>query len=233
MLEGREGEGEDGRLYIDQLYSHALYHTLFRTLHPHIYIFTRSHMCTHVNMYTCIHLHVYNTQEQDNTSQRMLKQSKDGEAQKPRTTSIGEKATEEAELCRKYTDIVTYLAGIQFPVEATRKISQAILDKYALASTADQCGGSAHTQTHTHSHTHTGGAGTGTGTYIDWEHNCYADVGSMYLSRIPFWVRGLPLFLPYSYSYYTSNSNSDSYRTHACLHSHLYSRHYIYLGSLY
>jgi hypothetical protein len=182
-------------------------------------------------MYTCIHLHIHNTQEQDSTSQRMLKQSKEGEAQKPRTASIGEKATEEAELCRKYTDIVTYLAGIQFPVEATRKISQAILDKHALASTADQCGGSAHTPTHTHSHTHTGGAGAGAGagagTYIDWEHNCYADVGPMYLSRIPFWVRAVPIFLSYSIS------NSNFYRNLACLRYNLYSRHYIYLDSHY
>lgn len=139
---------------------------------------------------------MHNTQEQDNTSQRMLKQSKDGDAHKLRTASIGEKATEEAELCRKYTDIVTYLAGIQFPVEATRKISQAILDKYALSNTADQCGSSAHTPTHTHTHTGCAGAGTGAGagTYIDWEHHCYADVGPMYLSRIPFWVRVLHLF---------------------------------------
>lgn len=133
---------------------------------------------------------MYNTQEQDNTSQRMLKQSKDGDAQKPRTASTGEKATEEAELCRKYTDIVTYLAGIQFPVEATRKISQAILDKH-VSNIADQCGGSAHAPTHTHTHTGGAGAGTGAGTYIDWEHHCYADVGPMYLSRIPFWVRVL------------------------------------------
>jgi hypothetical protein len=180
---------------------------------------------------------MHNTQEQDNTSQRMLKQSKDGGVQKPRTASIGEKATEEAELCRKYTDIVTYLAGIQFPVEATRKISQAILDRYAFTSTADQCGGSAHTPTNTHSHSHSGGAGasTCTGTYIDWEHNCYADVGPMYLSRIPFWVRKLPPFLSCSCScsYPTSNSNFNFYRNHTCLRTNPHSRNYIYLDSHY
>lgn len=93
---------------------------------------------------------------------------------------------------------MTYLAGIQFPIEATRKISQAILDRHSSSApvssssiTVNQCRGPgaaspspSPTPLSSSPSPSPGGAGTGT----DWEFNCYADVGSMYLSRIPFWV---------------------------------------------
>jgi hypothetical protein len=133
-------------------------------------------------------------QEQENTSQRELNQgmnsngnengNENGNGKKKRTASYGEKASEEAESCRKYTDIVTYLAGVSFPLTATKIIASAISErKSQLAASSDLNSSVMH---------------SGERERSDRE-CCYDEVSPFYQSRVPFWVRGfiyLQLYLP-------------------------------------
>jgi hypothetical protein len=120
-------------------------------------------------------------QKQENTSQRELNQEKNsngnenGNGKKKRTASYGEKASEEAESCRKYTDIVTYLAGVSFPLTATRIIASAISDrKLQFAASSDPNGAVMHSGDRERSE----------------RECCYDEVSPFYQSRVPFWVRG-------------------------------------------
>ena len=118
-------------------------------------------------------------QEQENTSQRELNQeiNGNGNGKKKRTASYGEKASEEAESCRKYTDIVTYLAGVSFPLTATRIIAATISERRSqLAASADLNSSVTH-------------SGERERDRSDREGCCYEEVSPFYQSRIPFWVR--------------------------------------------
>ena len=100
---------------------------------------------------------------------------------KARSNSCSVKATEEAEACRRYADIATYLAGISFPLEATKKISKAIEQKMAAAATAA-------TAAATSKYAMDVSVAT---TLIDgntcWA-SCYLGVSLGYQARLPFWV---------------------------------------------
>lgn len=157
----------------------------------HVFIYLPSlHRSTH--HYSHTHLHT-SPQEQDNTTQRLLKE-KTGHDKKQRTVSYGEKATGEAELCRKYADIVTYLAGVTFPLQATKNIAKAMSEKRARLLADASAGSNSNNNsnngtgdTNSSSMNTVGMSSSGTSA-SDWEYNCYADVSPIYQSRIPFWV---------------------------------------------
>lgn len=124
-------------------------------------------------------------QEQENTIQRELNQEKNGNknenengngnGKKKRTASYGEKASEEAESCRKYTDIVTYLAGVSFPLTATRIIATAINERRAQLAALSDLNSSV--------------IQSGERSDRDRDRECfYDDVSPFYQSRVPFWV---------------------------------------------
>ena len=166
-------------------------------------------------------------QEQDNTMQRNARQltgtgaSGSGSGMglgrgqresdmKVRSDSFTAKATEEAESCRRYADIVTYLAGLTFPLQATKTISKAVQEKIiATTSTSNttsistsgtiSAGVSLSVSTSVHGATYgsnnncvNGGAINSTNNVLTpnsgWE-SCYIGVPTAYLSRVPFWVR--------------------------------------------
>ena len=115
---------------------------------------------------------------------------------KARSDSYSVKATEEAEACRRYADIATYLAGLSFPLEATRSISKAIDEKSPATVTATTTAAASASSKHPEDINTTTTTTTVTDTSsiygstvsTGWE-SCYTGVSSAYQFRIPFWVR--------------------------------------------
>ena len=170
-------------------------------------------------------------QEQDNTIQRNARQETGtgaggsvpgsgsgmglGRGQresdmKVRSDSFTAKATEEAESCRRYADIVTYLAGLTFPLQATKAISKAVQEKIIATTstsntTSTSTSGTISAGVSLSVSTSVNGATYGSNNNCDnsgainstnnvltpnsgWE-SCYIGVPTAYLSRVPFWVR--------------------------------------------
>ena len=117
---------------------------------------------------------------------------------KARSDSYSVKATEEAEACRRYADIATYLAGISFPLEATTNISTAIEKK--MAATATAAAAAVVTSKYTMDASVSTSIIDGTSGNISWE-SCYSGVSVGYQARLPFWVRYRNSYLVSHYSY--------------------------------
>ena len=92
-----------------------------------------------------------------------------------RTDSYSEKATEGAESCRRYADIVTYLAGVTFPLEAVKSVSKALEQNAAAASDGKNTGPVM-------------GVSTASTDRERERDSCYEGVPLAYQSRLPFWT---------------------------------------------